>query len=258
MGNKCVICGESTGLFQKYIIYPGREKGALEITSGQPICNKCQKNRSDSDPKDFASIFLLMQNGKAQEALDKLMEIYNPNSSTNNYNVGNILSNLHRFDEALEYYDTALFLDTHYVKAWYRKGALLFSTDRFPDATKCFENIIELNSQNATVWALPACFYRMLCLIQMHNSALNSDNSSHLSEAINQHIIDLYPIILQISGFEKEAGELILMINNGQVPAFINGFVDFCFEYYNEILDFIEPNEAIHVREPERTWFFQK
>ena len=246
-------------MFQKYVVYPGREKGALEITSGQPICNKCQENMFDTiNAEETANIILLLQNGKAQEALERQMENYNPNSPASNYNVGNLLSNLHRLDEALEYYDTALFLDTHYVKAWYRKGALLFYTDRHPDAAKCFENVIELDSQNAMGWAFPARFYRMLCLIKIHNSAVTSGNSSNLSEAINQYIIDLYPIILQINGFEKEIDELIWLINNRQVPTFINGFVDFCFKHCNEILNFIEPNEVFSAREPEKKWFFQK
>ena len=202
-------------LSKKYYVYFGKTKGSLEITEEKIICSQCAEKYMKSYNKNFDEMLeftkLKLVNKDFTKALEKLNEIFDENDSTHWYNKGNILLDLNRLKEALNCYDEALFLDTHYVKAWFRKGETLgflnsekIKNDNFGDleklyaSLKCFENVMELEKNKKTQyprdsWKCAASFMRMLTLSYIHHwlSKKNTPSESvdlELIKAINQWV----------------------------------------------------------------------
>jgi len=174
-------------LRNKLYDYPGKQKGSFELTSEKVYCEKCYESLfSKKDPSidDTAQLVMKMTDGKYKEALKEISKCFDKNKKDNWYNKANILRNLKRNKEAILCYNEALFLDTHYIKAWYRKGQTLYEEGDFNNAIKCFENIIELEKQTLNnnglkikstqkgfvhesgAWSFGAMFYMALCYMR--------------------------------------------------------------------------------------------
>lgn len=66
------------------------------------------------------------------------------------------------FKKALEYYDAALTLKSHYDLAWIMKGNALSALGRFEEAIECFKKALEINTQSEEAWYnLGATLYNM-------------------------------------------------------------------------------------------------
>ena len=60
-------------------------------------------------------------------------------------NKGLSFASLHRYEEAIEYYDRALRADSKYVISWYNKGLSLKKLKRYEEAVDCLDKAIELD-----------------------------------------------------------------------------------------------------------------
>ena len=154
---KCQECGK---LIEKpYYDYRGKKKGDFEITSEKILCEACFSKlyykAHTADDKELITItskaILAMRNKDEKELKASLVEfdkIFNRSIAGGWYTKANLVANLHKYPDAIKCYDEALFLDTHYTKAWYRKGAILFGLKKYTDAMKCFDNVMELDASN--------------------------------------------------------------------------------------------------------------
>ena len=122
---KCNTCKKSIFFGKKCYSYPGNKKDPLKITPEKVECWKCftrEMNKDERPTKITLEITSLMSKGDYKEALKILNGIFDKNLQTDWYSKGNLLQNLNKRGEALKCYDQALKIDTHYTKAWYRKG----------------------------------------------------------------------------------------------------------------------------------------
>jgi tetratricopeptide (TPR) repeat protein len=149
---KCSNCGRPFGEQRIYYTYPGKTKGDLEITEERRLCRDCLEKKYDTndakqDAKKNAEIVMALQlkdKVKLNKALKELDKDGQKDDPSYWYNRANIQSNIQNMEEALKSYDEALFLDTHYIKAWYRKAGILFSLKKIQEADICLENVLIL------------------------------------------------------------------------------------------------------------------
>jgi len=65
---------------------------------------------------------------------------------------GDILRGEKRFDEAITFYEKAIFLDPNYVDPWIGKGYCLKDQEKLDDALNCFIQAIHINSYCSQAW----------------------------------------------------------------------------------------------------------
>ena len=176
----CFKCNKEIGfLGKKYYIYPAKEKGSLEITPEKVVCKDCislnyVENSEKTILQKSTQLVLLLQNKKYEEALKLVESGFDKTSETDWYSKGNILGNLNKNEESIQCYDEALFLDTRYTKAWYRKGLKLLAMGRL-EATACFENVITLENEPKKMWwSKAAVFCLLLCYLHTKKSLENN------------------------------------------------------------------------------------
>jgi len=66
------------------------------------------------------------------------------------------------YSKALEFYDTALSKDAYNLLAKQNKGELLYTMDKYDDALKCFDEILQV-SQNANTYNYKGLIYEKKC-----------------------------------------------------------------------------------------------
>ncbi len=92
---------------------------------------------------------------------------------------GYSLTELKRYDEALEAYDQALALQPIYAWAWARKGRTLRLLERYPDALACYEEALRIQPNNASAWKGKGIIYERLGepekALQCHKTAAQLD-----------------------------------------------------------------------------------
>ena len=75
---------------------------------------------------------------------------------------GYSLTELARYDEALEAYDRALALQPNYAWAWSRKGRTLRLSGRLPEALACYDEALRIQPNNASAWKGKGIVYEKL------------------------------------------------------------------------------------------------
>ncbi|MGH2612183.1 MAG: tetratricopeptide repeat protein [Rhabdochlamydiaceae bacterium] len=182
----------------------------------------------------------LWEQKKYDEGLKLVESVFNKNNPSDWYNKGNLLWNLSRIDEAIECYNEAISLDKHYVKAWYRKGSILFTQQqRYLESTICFEKIIDLEQKNDfknDKWSGASAFS---CMI------------AYIGEC------DKYTLAKQPRPYEIEQKRLFweakvreFLEDNQIIPKFDNEtkFLKYCLDNMKNILDKLEPIAGIEFR----------
>jgi len=234
----CSACKKYLWFFtKKYYIYPGKEKGSLDLCEEKYLCQKCfdasfnKKKEENARGRKLSDFLLLMAKKNYADALEMYDSIFDKDIPGDWYTRGNILANLGKRREALDCYNEALFLDTHYAKAWYRKGQILFETKNFVDAARCFENVLQLEnyarlfSNRPYRWFNAAMFYCMVSWVLLSNELVKLGRFSNEAH--------------------KNAGYWILRVRNGLKIASpqlsTDNFVDFCIQNFGKILDALEP-----------------
>jgi tetratricopeptide (TPR) repeat protein len=97
------------------------------------------------------------------------------------YNKGFDLYNLGRFEEAIEYFNKALELNSEFSNAWTAKGSSLNSLCRFPEAIECFNKALNLNPKDSNAW---------------YNKAQSLESLGHLDESIEcfNKVLEINPL----------------------------------------------------------------
>jgi tetratricopeptide (TPR) repeat protein len=94
------------------------------------------------------------QLGRYEEALeyyDKALEI--DSEYVSGYNLkGVVLDRLKRYNEALTCYNRALELDQNYIEAWHNKGLTLTKLDRKEEAIESFDNALKIDNTYSFAW----------------------------------------------------------------------------------------------------------
>lgn len=106
-------------------IYPGNVHGSLEMTEEKIIhydCLHLTEHTAELTERRIELAELVIVKKDWARALSILDEIQDPLDQADWYTKGNMLRNLGRHEEAVKSFNEAIFLDTHYAKAWYRKG----------------------------------------------------------------------------------------------------------------------------------------
>jgi tetratricopeptide (TPR) repeat protein len=89
---------------------------------------------------------------EAEEAYKRAIEI-DPDYAQAWYNLGVLLYDMKRFDEALDACKKALEIDPDYAKAWYNLGLLLDDMKRFDEAEEAYKRAIEIDPDYAPAWS---------------------------------------------------------------------------------------------------------
>ncbi|MBU1644440.1 MAG: hypothetical protein KKA62_03360 [Nanoarchaeota archaeon] len=232
--NKCHNCDKKIGILsKKYYIYPGNKKGDLTITEEKISCKNCIFDIDDSEQDIRQEVVVLMVGDKFKEALIKLNKVFNKESSSDWYSKGNLLRNLKKNLDALDCYDEALLLDTHYVKCWYRKGWLLKELKEYKKAAQCFSNVIELEKSSLN-----------------ENSIKVYGDENNYKYEINvwtfAAIISKALTLMNLKKFdEADMTFTILYRTVGHFPPFASiedkDFISYCVQNWDKILDLLEP-----------------
>jgi len=112
-----------------------------------------------SDPEDalyraFKGVALsnLERWNEALESFDKAVDL-DPEDALYLASKGVALSNLERWNEALESFDKAVDLDPKNARYWSRKGFALEKLERWDEALECRNKAVELDPKNARYWS---------------------------------------------------------------------------------------------------------
>jgi tetratricopeptide (TPR) repeat protein len=65
---------------------------------------------------------------------------------------GDYLMKQDKFDEAIEAYDEAIWIDPNYANAWNNKGNILYLQSKFDEAIKAYDESIRLDSNFFAPW----------------------------------------------------------------------------------------------------------
>jgi len=236
--SRCEKCGSLKTILSRSFIYPGKTIGSFEITKGKPICDTCiSKMKEDASTHGETSLKMIrcIEQEHYAEYLRIIEDNFNAGNPSHWYNKGNALRYLQRFDEALDCFDKALFLDTHYIKAWYRKGQTFFYRGNFRDALISFGNVVQLDKKYLSGWGIAAKFYIMMALHRQYSLLVKEDEMTREFENYEREWIDHLYFLLH--------DELTLHDGGKILPEEITPeeFLDYCAEYFEEILDILEP-----------------
>ena len=274
MPQQCSMCHTPIQREGTYHIHTSPERDVLNITEAKPVCKSCMyeiaHQMSDAEEKIFKDLAVAMFEKRYQDALDKLEEAYvDKKDDFYWYNRGNILNNLGKTDEALRCYNTALSMNTHYVKAWYRKGTFLMqkgvadnSEDTLMRALRCFVNVMRLNDKD---WQDAAMFQVLMLAINIHNRFVTTGRKplEFVTAAIQETHLPFYLALMDskssdkdIKEFQAEQKELLSTDDDEEREKRIElavrvKMVDFCMMHYSKILDDIEPNIVAEVHSVE-------
>jgi len=274
----CFKCKKNVYDFsKKFYFYHGNRKGSLDITEEQVMCEKCFFEKYPDFDKDTPhnkkimqyshKTFLLFHKAKFKEALKQLSQVFDKTNEANWHTKGSILTNLGKYKEALKCYDEAIFLNTHYVKAWYRKGVLIYlCKERYEnnlrDAIQCFNNVITLEADREISnvrddWYWAAKFHLLLASILLNNLLLKRKTpdlklNDEVKELIYQ-ICDVTNSSFEFKaypfhrGFEKGDTNIKQYAKYKLLPDVSNWedlrvkWVDACFLNYQKLVEFFEP-----------------
>ena len=236
--SRCEKCGSLKTILSRSFIYPGKTIGSFEITKGKPICNTCiSKMKEDASTHGETSLKMIrcIEQEHYAEYLRIIEDNFNAGNPSHWYNKGNALRYLQRFDEALDCFDKALFLDTHYIKAWYRKGQTFFYRGNFRDALISFGNVVQLDKKYLSGWGIAAKFYIMMALHREYSLLVKENEMTREFENYEREWVDHLYFLLH--------DELTLPDGGKIIPEEITPeeFLDYCAEYFEEILDILEP-----------------
>lgn len=109
----------------------------------------------DADENQYTVLQLLgivhAQRGNFPEAERRLKAALalNPSDAGGQFNYGNLLLGLHRFDEAFAAFSKALTLNPALAEAELNRGSILMSHKRFDEAIGCFDAAIRINRNYA-------------------------------------------------------------------------------------------------------------
>lgn len=226
-------------------IYPGLTKGSFEITGEKQLCKSCMsKIFDDIHAKEVADISICMKEKRFDDAIKIFQSIFNNESDKNWYNLGNLYYNKLQLSDALDCYDNALFLNTHYIKAWYRKGTILYSisklqdVEKLKDSAQCFKNILLLDPKNKYGWNNASTFFIALCSISIHNRFFQDGSDTTQT---NQEVQKWVSLNLNNKYPKDLASDLKNHLTGKAGRELLNGLIDWWFLNHKKILDALEP-----------------
>jgi len=88
---------------------------------------------------------------EAIECFDKALYI-NPKNDSAWHMKGYALFDQKKYDEAIECFDKALDINPQNDKAWYIKGYALYQQDKYDEAIKCFDKALDIKPKNDSAW----------------------------------------------------------------------------------------------------------
>ena len=68
------------------------------------------------------------------------------------YNIGNLFYDFEKLEEALSYYNNALYIYPDFTNAWKNKGLILFTMGRLQSAAACYNQIFNLDPKYPGLW----------------------------------------------------------------------------------------------------------
>jgi tetratricopeptide (TPR) repeat protein len=98
---------------------------------------------------------------KAAEAARKMIEL-NPNDPDALFNLGFMLVQMEKYEEAIEVLDRVITLTPEMEYAHLNKGFSLYSLKRYSDAIKTYSDTVELFPENADAWMFLGMSYMQL------------------------------------------------------------------------------------------------
>lgn len=159
-----------------------------DLEKASELLIRAQKaSPNNPDVLRFLSVVAAMQfnYGVALELIDQVISLM-PDSGVAHSNRGNILKELHRYEEALESLDKAITLQPTYAEAYNNKGNVLQELHRYEEAMSWYDKAIALqptyveaysNKGNALEW------------LRRHSEAMESYD---MATAINPQYVDAY------------------------------------------------------------------
>jgi tetratricopeptide (TPR) repeat protein len=106
----------------------------------------------------------LIKDGALKDALEILQNLVkdSPDSIEAWYNLGYVLTELDREEEAIKAYDEALAIDNGIFEIWFNKANALYNIADFKEARICYEQALEIDPEDAEAWNnLGNCFSRL-------------------------------------------------------------------------------------------------
>ncbi|MBI3373436.1 MAG: tetratricopeptide repeat protein [Betaproteobacteria bacterium] len=88
---------------------------------------------------------------EAINSCDRALAI-DQNSAAAWTNKGAVLGNLERYEEAIQAYDRALAIDQNFAFAWNNKGIALGNLERYEEAIQAYDQAIAIDQNDAFVW----------------------------------------------------------------------------------------------------------
>jgi len=121
---------------------------------------------SPKDARIYYNTVITMYNtakmpDKAAEAARKMIEL-NPNDPDALFNLGFMLVQMKKFEEAIGVLDKVIALTPEMEYAHLNKGFCLYSLKRYNDAIKAYSNTVELFPENADAWMFLGMSYMQL------------------------------------------------------------------------------------------------
>ncbi|WP_016950412.1 serine/threonine-protein kinase [Anabaena sp. PCC 7108] len=100
--------------------------------------------------KLILGIFLLGVSGTASIFIFNKI---NTKNATELYNQGNILLQLHRYEDALVVYEKAVNIKANYFQGWYGQGKALFELKKYQESLLSYDKAIQIQPDYVEAWA---------------------------------------------------------------------------------------------------------
>ncbi|CAD8095067.1 unnamed protein product [Paramecium primaurelia] len=109
-----------------------------------------------------------------------------------------VVKNLNKFQETIECYEKAIFINPKNENAWNNKGNALYNLNKYQEAIECYDKVISINSKHDNTWSNKGKLYQ--------NSGFALHNFEKYVEAISCYnvalSIKINPLRLQLKGIQ--------------------------------------------------------
>lgn len=225
-------------------------KGSLEIIDKKSLCKSCVDIIQDdfANTKEISKIAVFMNEKKFDEAITTIQSFFNKEHDAHWYNLGNMYYRKLQYSEALDCFDNTLFLNTHYIKAWYRKGTLLYGLSKLQDLEKlqdskqCFKNILLLDPENKQMWNNASAFFIALCSILIHNRYVQEGKDAIKT---NQEVQKWVSVIMPYKYPVDLANNLNNNLAGKKGKELLDSLIDWWFFNFDDILNALEPKIGV-------------
>lgn len=160
----------------------------------------CKNIEGKSVSNEFFEEFFKFCDEYIQEYISKRVD---PRFKVAWYNKGTSSYMLEQYEEAIEYFNNALAIDSNNKHSWFYLGICFFKIDKFEESIQSYQKVLEIDPNDNQVWFYKGIsFYRLEKYknsIECYNKALKDkpeDSQTWFYKGVSNHLLKEYKMAL--------------------------------------------------------------